>query len=208
MVIFLRLCVLLLAASACSCAPAPQQKVDPGDGHEDGYVTAYARGDGQSEIRCIGDTSSAACGSDDIGPLLEFADCSDDAYECVSSYADIMAIPKTGLRPELTYRLRGFEFHVARCFDGSGCEQAMIVASCIDPAACRCRPDWREGRTSVFYYKGEIGVVAFYALPRGRELDENLLKDAIPLLAYNLRSERGFLSSSPLWKLDPYGFKC
>lgn len=203
-----RLCIFLLATSACSPNPVSQQQLSSKGAPDDGFVTAYARADGRSEIRCLGDRFSAECGTEEIGPEQWFADCSDESFECVASNADIMAVPKAGLQSELRYRLRGVEFHVARCFDGPSCEQAMIVASCVDVAQCSCRPGWKEGRTTVFYHKTEIGVEAFYTLPRRPELSEELLQDAVPLLTYNLRSDRGFLSSAALWKLDPYEFKC
>jgi hypothetical protein len=170
-------------------APAQTQLAAP-------KVDMYKRGDGRETISCrIG--SPGDCGSRELGPELLYSDCSDEQFLCLMSTADVLAVPKAGLKPGQEYSVFGAKLAVERCFgDQATCEVAVISSRCADAEICTCRSSLK-GRTTRFYYSRELGVTAFYTVAGDARvgMDAAMLADALPLLTYVLVAEKGFLNA-------------
>ena len=132
-----------------------------------------------------------------MGPELLYFDCSDEQFNCLMSTADVLAVPKAGLKMGQKYSVFGTNLTVERCFrDEATCEIAVHYF-----ALCRCSksaaavPRETPGRVTTFYYSRDLGVTAFYTVADTSDIgvDAGRLADALPLLTFVLVAEKGFL---------------
>lgn len=190
--------VVILVGGAAACNPS-----NTGASSTDGAANnlLYVRGDGQ-QILCADGSGAVRCGS---SPLSDentiIYDCSDEGYNCIESQIFVYAVPKSGLRLDLEYRVSGAKFKVRRCSAGRFpnedgiCDSALIESECDGAKACQCFGLEENSAIALFFVRRDRGIVAMTTRPlRLSPEDDAYYRDMMPSLTYVLAGQRGFLA--------------
>jgi hypothetical protein len=103
---------------------------------------------------------------DSVGHAI--TNCSDTTLQCLKSWGRTLAVPRVGLRKNLTYRKNGVFFRVDDCLrsDHDQCQVAIVSAECqqlLRDGSCRTSSSDAQQRydyVAYFIYNDDFGITA------------------------------------------------